>query len=174
MNKLFLYGRIASDLELKQTKNNKSYLNFAFAVNNKSKNSEFIPLIAWDKNANFIKQHADKGSALLLECNLTINKFTDKTGNSRSNVEVVVQNVTLLESTTQLNIRKEKNAAKQSLNNQAINQNDFKFDEPTYTATPVQEDNKNLEIPQEFDWETSFEQEQEKATEAEDEMEMEM
>ncbi|WP_156933570.1 single-stranded DNA-binding protein, partial [[Mycoplasma] collis] len=119
MNKLFLYGRIASDLELKQTKNNKNYLIFRFAVNNKKNDkTDFIPLIAWERNATFIKQWADKGSALLLECFLSINKYIDKTGALRSCINFNVQDVTLLETTETLNNRREKNKNKITTINQ--------------------------------------------------------
>ena len=112
MNKIILSGNLCKDIELKYTNNNKAVMQNTLAVKNDFKNangdyeSQFINLVVWNNNAEYLKNYASKGSKVLVEGKLT-NRSYDKTDGTKAYItEVVVEKVELLSSTN-------KNVAKQ-------------------------------------------------------------
>lgn len=112
MNKIILSGNLCKDIELKYTNNNKAVMQNTLAVKNDFKNangeyeSQFINLVVWNNNAEYLKKYASKGSKVLVEGKLT-NRSYDKTDGTKAYItEVVVEKVELLSSTN-------KNVAKQ-------------------------------------------------------------
>lgn len=112
MNKIILSGNLCKDIELKYTNNNKAVMQNTLAVKNDFKNangeyeSQFINLVVWSNNAEYLKNYASKGSKVLVEGKLT-NRSYDKTDGTKAYItEVVVEKVELLSSTN-------KNVAKQ-------------------------------------------------------------
>lgn len=96
MNKVILSGYIASDIELKTTNQGTSVTNFRLAVRRpRTKNdmTDFLTIVAWRSNAEFISKYFHKGSGIELSGIVTTRKWQDKDGNDRYATEIVVEDV---------------------------------------------------------------------------------
>ena len=100
MNTINLIGNICNDLELKQTNNGKTVMQFNLAVKRPHTKdaTDFIPLVVWEKSAEFLSKYARKGSKIAISGKLTSRQFEDKNGNKRTAYEVVCDSVELCDS----------------------------------------------------------------------------
>lgn len=98
MNKAILSGRIASEIELKTTATDVSVCSFRLAVQRKFKNAEgnyeadFINIVAWRAQAEFISKYFDKGDPIELCGNIQTRNY-EKDGHKVYITEVVVDEV---------------------------------------------------------------------------------
>ena len=92
-------GRIVRDVKLESTTSGKSYLKNAIAIDRKGEGTDFIPIIAWEKTAEFIDKYFRKGSRIGISGRIQTSTYT-KDGKSRTSVDVVVEEVTFCESKT--------------------------------------------------------------------------
>lgn len=96
MNKVFLSGRITQDIELKTTSSSKSVISFSLAVRRNFKNAngeydtDFINCVCWGAAAETIAKHFRKGDGITVDGEIRTMSYTDKDGNSRNAVEVLV------------------------------------------------------------------------------------
>lgn len=98
LNKVVLQGRLTAIPELIHTKTDKAVVHFSIAVeDSRSVNDErevnFINCEAWNKTAEFICKYFEKGQQIIIDGRLKTSTFTDKDGNNRKNVYVVVEGV---------------------------------------------------------------------------------
>lgn len=98
LNEVFLQGRLTAIPELMHTKTDKAVVHFSIAVeDNRSVNDErevnFFNCEAWHKTAEFICKYFEKGQQIIIDGRLKTSTFTDKDGNNRKNVYVVVEGV---------------------------------------------------------------------------------
>lgn len=91
MNTVTLMGRIASDLELKRTQNGKVMMSFMLAVSRQKDTTDFIRCTAWGKSAEFISRYFTKGSMIALLGYIRAGTYTDRDGNSKYIMNVVVE-----------------------------------------------------------------------------------
>lgn len=95
-NKVILMGRITRDIEIKTTPSGISVTSFSIAVDRRvqskdgEKVTDFIDCVAWRQTADFIARFFGKGKLILLEGELQTRTYTDKNGNNRKAVEVIV------------------------------------------------------------------------------------
>ena len=80
MNKVVLLGRLTKDVELKQTPNGVSVVNFTVAVNRRfakegQQNADFINCIAWRNTAEFIAKYFGKGSSIAVVGNIQTGSY---------------------------------------------------------------------------------------------------
>lgn len=110
MNNVILTGRIAKDLELKYTQNNKIYCRFTLAVDkgmSKEKKQEaeakgqqtadFINCIAWKKTAETLQKYTAKGKKILVYGSIETGSYTAQDGSKRYTTDVLVNRVEILE-----------------------------------------------------------------------------
>lgn len=104
MNRVCLTGRLTADLELRYNSSNTAFTRFNLAVNRNFKNengeiqADFISCVAWRERAEMICKHLKKGSLIGLEGRIQTGSYEDKDGNKRYMTDVIVENVTFLES----------------------------------------------------------------------------
>lgn len=96
LNLIALTGRMTRDPELRTLESGVSVTSFSIAVQRNYKiegeyPTDFIDCVAWRGTADFICKHFRKGSMLTVVGNLETRKFTDKEGNNRKAVEVIVK-----------------------------------------------------------------------------------
>lgn len=102
MNIIALIGRITKDLEIKEVGETR-ILNFSIAVdrNYKTKEGEkitdFIPCVAFNGIAELMTKYCKKGDRISLNGKLQSSKY-EKDGENRFSYEVVVSDITFLES----------------------------------------------------------------------------
>jgi len=90
VNNVVLMGRLTADPELKITTTNKEVCGFNLAVDKYKEGADFIPCVAWEKNAEFLCNYFKKGSMVAVVGRLQSRKYEDKDGNNRNVTEVVV------------------------------------------------------------------------------------
>jgi single-strand DNA-binding protein len=99
LNKVFLIGRATADPELRYTQDGTPVARFRIAVNRpgKDRGTDFVPILAWRKTAEFAAQHVKKGRLLAVEGRLQIRDYEAADGKRRRVGEVVVDRLRLLD-----------------------------------------------------------------------------
>lgn len=80
MNTVSLLGRITKDPELSTYNGDKQVCKFTLAVNRYGNTADFIPCVAWGKNAVNIEKFCKKGTQIGVQGNLKTGSFTGKDG----------------------------------------------------------------------------------------------
>ena len=95
LNKAILNGRLTKAPELKQTQNGKSVCGFTIAVdrNRDREKTDFIPIVAWGKTAEFVNQWFDKGDLITIVGRIEVRNYEDKNGNKRTATEIIADEV---------------------------------------------------------------------------------
>jgi len=99
LNRVCIAGRFTADPELRQTADGVSVANFTLAVDRDFKDkdgnklTDFIDIVAWRNDANFVSKYFSKGKAATVEGKLQTRNWKDKDGNNRKSVEVVAEHV---------------------------------------------------------------------------------
>lgn len=97
LNKVFLVGRVASDIEMKTTPSGQSVCTFSLATNRtwkgkdgqKQEESQFHRVVLWQKLAEIASQFLSKGSLVLIEGRIQNRSWEDKSGVKRYTTEIV-------------------------------------------------------------------------------------
>jgi len=94
-NKCILMGRITADPELKSTNSGTQVTTFRLAVDRAyakdgNRVTDFLNVVAWSGNADFICKYFHKGDAILIDGNIQTRAYEDKKGNKRNSVDIVV------------------------------------------------------------------------------------
>lgn len=97
-NRAILIGRMVADAEMSTTANGVSVARFRIAVNRpkqkgKDSKADFITVVVWRHNAEFVKTYFGKGKAIGVEGAIQTGDYTDKDGNRRYIFEVVADRV---------------------------------------------------------------------------------
>ena len=85
-------GRIAHNLELKQTNSGTPYIKFSIAVSEGKDEVEYFDFEAWKNTAEFIARYFEKGKPIALVCTPKIDKWEGKDGKQKSKVIFRVEN----------------------------------------------------------------------------------
>lgn len=98
LNKVILQGRLAAEPELGQTKNGKTFTVCSIAVEDNKlidgkRKVNFFKAVAWSEKAEFIINYFSKGQYILVDGRLVSDTYTDKKGNLRKDVFVLVEGV---------------------------------------------------------------------------------
>jgi single-strand DNA-binding protein len=96
-NQVLLIGNISTDLELKRTSNDKAYIKFNLATNNRIKNAdgemieqaEFHRIAFWGKKAETIHQYCKKGDKLFVRGRLVHRSWENDKGEKQYITEVM-------------------------------------------------------------------------------------
>jgi single-strand DNA-binding protein len=105
MNKSILMGRLTKDPEMRYTSNNNTAVcSFTLAVDRRfsrqgeEKQADFIPIVAWSKQAEFCGKYFQKGSKIVVVGRIQVRTWDDNDGNKRYVTEVVAEEVYFAES----------------------------------------------------------------------------
>lgn len=97
MNQVIILGNITNDLELRATSTGTNIVSFNLAVRRDKDNTDFIPCSAFGKTAELLNKYCSKGSKLAVSGSLRQNSYTDKEGNKKSSLNVLVNTIQLLD-----------------------------------------------------------------------------
>lgn len=95
MNSCVLTGRLVADPELRTTPSGLSVCRFRIAVDRpyqksgEDRKADFIDVVAWRSNADFVTKYFHKGSMIAVQGSLQTNNYEDKNGNKRTSYEIV-------------------------------------------------------------------------------------
>ena len=107
MNRVMLIGRLTAKPELRYTGSNLPFARFSVAVNRTFNNAQgeretdFINVVVWRKQAENVCNFLDKGSLVSVEGRIQTGSYDDKDGNKRYTMEVVADSVQFLETKAQ-------------------------------------------------------------------------
>ena len=103
MNKAILTGRIANDLELKQTTTGKSICEFRLATNRPTNRdgervADFINCRVWNKQAENLVKYQTKGNLIAVIGRMQVDAYQDKEGKNKYINYLLVEELEFLES----------------------------------------------------------------------------
>ena len=104
MNKAFLIGRLTRDPELRYSSSNAAIVNFSIAIdrqytnNQGQRETDFINIVAFQKQAENIKKYVTKGSLVAVDGRIQTRNYEDKDGKRVYVTEVVADRVQFLDS----------------------------------------------------------------------------
>ncbi|MDO4199932.1 MAG: single-stranded DNA-binding protein [Clostridia bacterium] len=104
LNVVVLTGRLVADPELRHTASDLAVTTFTIAVNRRytrageERQTDFIDIVAWRNNAEFVCKYFQKGSLIAIEGSIQTRTYQDKDGKNRKVFEVVANNVQFAES----------------------------------------------------------------------------
>lgn len=99
LNVVAIMGRLVADPELRTTTQGHSVCSFRIACDRsyvqqgQERQADFIDIVAWRQQADFVSKYFQKGSLIAVEGSLQTRNYQDKNGNSRTAVEVVANNI---------------------------------------------------------------------------------
>lgn len=97
MNSAIFCGRLVKDPGLEAAGNGIEISKFTIAFDRgykDKKKSVFVNVTAFGKTAVLVHTYFHKGDGIILECDVDVNKYTDKDGKERTTTEFLVTNVT--------------------------------------------------------------------------------
>lgn len=108
-NKVILVGRATKVPEIKMGKELKPVAVFDLAVDDGYMKNEtyFFRCVAFGKTGDLVAKYVGKGDLVLIEGELQINKWVDKSGINRETPQIVVRNITFLETKKKSEFEKE-------------------------------------------------------------------
>jgi len=102
INKVVIVGRLTRDAGLKFTGNGMPVCKFSIAVNRSRKNGDqwedeanFFDVVLWGKKGEALNQYLVKGKAIGVEGELRQERWADQSGQNRSRIEIVANNIQL-------------------------------------------------------------------------------
>lgn len=99
MNKVIMIGRIASEIEMRNTQSGVVTCSFRLAVNRRFKNAagervaDFFSVVCWRQTAEFVMRYFNKGDAIAIEGSLQTRSYDAQDGSKRYFTEIVADNV---------------------------------------------------------------------------------
>lgn len=97
LNHVTLLGRLAQTPEIKTTPSGTFVTSFDLAVPapGKDRNTppDYIPVVCWDKQAEFVGRYLAKGRQIVVEGRISTRKWTDNEGRNRKVVEVTAHRI---------------------------------------------------------------------------------
>ena len=109
LNVVVLMGRLVADPQLRQTPQGISVASFRIAVDRnfarqgEQRSADFIDIVAWRQQAEFVCKYFQKGSPIVVEGSLQTRQYQDKNGNNRTAVEVVADRLNFVPRTNGAN-----------------------------------------------------------------------
>ena len=99
LSEVIMQGRMTKDPETRRTQSGKACTSFSLACERDFKNqdgtrtTDFVDCVAWGNTAEFISRNFTKGSMAYVKGRLIQNRFTTRSGESRSTLEINVENI---------------------------------------------------------------------------------
>lgn len=104
MNKAIIMGRLTRDPELRTTQSQTPVASFTVAVDRRFKSADgerqadFIPVVAWRNNAEFVGKYFNKGSKIVVVGSIQTRNYEDKDGKRVYVTEIVADEMYFAES----------------------------------------------------------------------------
>ena len=102
MNKVIITGRIATNLEVKQTTSGKSVCEFNIASNRFTNSdgeqvTDFVKCVVWNKQAESLVKYQRKGNLIAVIGRMNVDTYQDKGGKNKYKTYVQVEELEFLE-----------------------------------------------------------------------------
>lgn len=97
LNNFSCTGRLGGDPELRETNGGKKVATFSVAISGFNEETTWLRAKVWDKTAETAKRFLKKGHRVGLAGRLVENRYQDREGIDRRQMELIVNSLTLLE-----------------------------------------------------------------------------
>ena len=100
LNRVILIGRLTKDIDLRYTPNGVAVAKFTLAVDRqftKEKETDFIPCVVWQKQAENCANYIGKGSLVAIEGRIQVRTYEAKDGGKRWVTEIIAEQVKFLD-----------------------------------------------------------------------------
>lgn len=100
MNKVNLVGRLTKEPQVQYTKSGIPCMQNNVAIDRgygETKKTDFIPVVIWKGEAEYIGQRANKGSMVAISGSIQTRQYQGQDGQNKYVVEVVVENIQILD-----------------------------------------------------------------------------
>ena len=103
LNRVILIGRLVADPQLRYTQSGIAVANFTIAVDRPflgqsgERETDFIDIVTWRKQAEVVANHLSKGRLVAVEGRLQIRSYDDQNSIRRKAAEVVADQVRFLD-----------------------------------------------------------------------------
>lgn len=130
MNKIILLGRLTKSPEIMTTSNEKLVGKFTLAVPRKyvkegaERESDFINIVTFGKNAEFIGKFFQKGQQVLVTGRLEINQYEDENGEKRYNAQIIGEEFDFADTKKEISEKVEENLDFLYENNNLVEKNE--------------------------------------------------
>lgn len=144
MNKVLLVGNLVSTPEIQNTQSGISYTRVTIAISRQfgEDQTDFIPVVVWRQQADFISKYAVKGSKVSVEGRFSSSTYKNANNETVTRYEVTADRVQLLDS-------------KAETERKAANTQEFSI--PNEQQTIVKETKKEVaqtqDVPLDVPWE---------------------
>ena len=98
MNVLAMIGRLCQEPEIKMTQSGKRVVSTTLAVDGYGDHTDFIPVVFWEKTAEFVGRYFHKGDRIGVTGMVQSRRYTDKEGNNRTAIEIIANRADFCES----------------------------------------------------------------------------
>ncbi|VEU77796.1 single-stranded DNA-binding protein [Mycoplasmopsis columbinasalis] len=153
LNRVILVGRISNDVRYFQTSTGVPYARFTIAItrrgNTQNENTDFVPVIAWRTQAEFVSRYLGKGDLISIEGTIQSSQYTDKNNVLVRAVDVAVDTINPLESREMRMARRSRQQGGNSLGASFRDQNSYtpRFRNNNWNNQTAQQD-ENPEMPE--------------------------
>lgn len=95
LNRVILMGRLTKDPELRYTPNNIPVCSYTIAVERnyarpgEQRQADFIPIVSWRSNAEFVSKYFNKGKMIVVSGRLQVRTWDDQDGKRHYITEVI-------------------------------------------------------------------------------------
>jgi len=103
MNKIILIGNLGRDPDMSYTTNGTAVTKFTLAVarrtkpnNSGERETDWFNIVAWQQLAEICNNYLKKGQKVYVEGRLEQRRYTDKEGNNRTAIDVVINEMEML------------------------------------------------------------------------------
>lgn len=157
MNKILLIGRLVRDPETQQTNSGIKYSRFTIAVNRPygENQVDYIPIIAWRAQSDFVERYMRKGSQLSIEGRFSSSTYQNADNQTVTRYEVAADRIGGLETKAQREIRNDMSHAKPKKDEQKMEPQTqtqaMKFEEEASAVSDSSLANENADVPWELD-----------------------
>lgn len=95
MNNCSLIGRIGTDIVIKKTNTGKSVMQIQLAVKRNKEITDWIPVVLWEQQAEFLANYAKKGDLISIEGQIQSRQY-ESNGQKRTAIELKASKTELL------------------------------------------------------------------------------
>lgn len=101
LNKVYIIGRVTSDIALKATATNQPVTNFSVATNRiwtdkagtRHEDAEFHNVVVWGRQAELASQFLSKGSLVMVEGRLQTRSWKDSNNQNHRTTEIIAESL---------------------------------------------------------------------------------
>ncbi len=150
MNKILIVGRLTRDPETHETNSGIKYTRFSVAVNRQfgENQTDFIPVVAWRSQAEFVEKYMKKGALISIEGKFTSSSYQNSDNQQITRYEITADRIEGLESKSQIEARE--HGYKNSYGSNIVPSNDVKKD-LEFENDNNENENNETEVPWELD-----------------------